>query len=164
MRARSVTLVIVDLSSLCRDDRFRNPSTDADLRLYDAFVAALIYVILGHATVCVVADRSLRRILSRGQVRQARSMEQAGSLGFIAAADERILDVRGRPQRSAEDPRVRRWPHEFRRPPVDRRGARRLGRRQPVSALIDRALDAAAPDNVTVAVLDLDGEPVLVDG
>lgn len=86
-------LILMDLSNLCRDERFLSSSRAADLSLLDRFVVALPAVGITAPNVHSVADRSLMRFLSPGDVRRARSMEQAGRLEFSAVADERILDL-----------------------------------------------------------------------
>lgn len=87
------TLVVVDLSNLCRDDRFLPSGVDADLTLLDQFIDATSGLGLGHVTALSIADRSLLHLLSDTQRRQAKAMEKAGRLEMTAMADERILDI-----------------------------------------------------------------------
>lgn len=91
--ARAGVLVVVDLSNLCRDDRFLPPGVGADLTLLDQFVSATSGLGLGHVTAMSIADRSLLHLLSDSQRRQAKAMEKAGLLELTAVADERILDI-----------------------------------------------------------------------
>lgn len=87
------TLVVVDLSNLCRDDRFLPSGVGADLRLLDQFLDAGLALGLGHVTALSIADRSILHLLSDTQRRQAKAMEKAGQLELTAVADERILDI-----------------------------------------------------------------------
>lgn len=91
--AAAGTLVVVDLSNLCRDARFLSPGADADLRLLDRLIAGASALGLGHVTAYSVADRSLLHLLPEPQRREAKSMERAGSLEFTGVADERILEI-----------------------------------------------------------------------
>lgn len=91
--ARAGTLVVVDLSNLCRDDRFLPPGVGADLTLFDKFIDATSELSLGHVTALSIADRSLLHLLSDTQRRQAKAMEKARLLELTAIADERILDI-----------------------------------------------------------------------
>ncbi len=87
------TLVVVDLSNLCRDARFLPPGVDADLRLLDRLIGGTSALGLGHVTTYSVADRSLVRLLPEPQRREVKGMERAGLLEFTGIADERILEI-----------------------------------------------------------------------
>jgi len=91
--ASAGTLVVVDLSNLCRDARFLPSGVDADLRLLDQLVGGTSTLGLGHVTTYSVADRSLVHLLPEPQRREVKAMERAGSLEFTRVADERILEI-----------------------------------------------------------------------
>jgi len=86
-------LVVVDLSNLCRDQRFVSARVKADETLIDRFAEALDASDIPFGRLHCVADRSLPPLLGSTGKRRLREMEQEGSLEFSAIADERLLDL-----------------------------------------------------------------------
>jgi hypothetical protein len=86
-------LVAIDLSNLCRDQRFLAPGVEADHRLLDRFIAGLERSDIAFGRVHCIADRSLAQLVGPTGSRQLRHMEQTGELEYSAVADERLLEL-----------------------------------------------------------------------
>jgi len=86
-------VVAVDLSNLCRDQRFLRPGIRADLGLIDQFLSGLERSDIRHRAVIWVADRSLIPLLGQEERRRLRDLEVTGELEISTLADERLLEL-----------------------------------------------------------------------
>lgn len=92
-RTAGGSLVVVDLSNLCRDARLLPPGAKADETLLDRFSEALDGSDIAVRRLHCVADRSLMALLDPAGKRRLRDLEQSGSLEYSSIADERLLEL-----------------------------------------------------------------------
>ena len=89
----ATSVVIVDLSNLCRDVDLQIPGKGAaDHDLLAAFVAGLQTTEWRDHAVYLVADRSLLPLVSVEGRKRLKYLEQIGDLEFCSLADEQILE------------------------------------------------------------------------
>lgn len=93
MREPSAQSIAIDLSNLCRDHRLLRPGSRADLSLLDRFTDNLEAADLNESSVFCVADRSLIPLLSAGERRRLRKLDDLGQLEITSLADERLLEL-----------------------------------------------------------------------
>lgn len=88
----SGSVLLVDLSNLCRDERLLVPGLAADLGILDQLREAVASSeVVEVRQIRAVADRSLIGLLPAEQRRRFRELERSGEIEVSALADERLL-------------------------------------------------------------------------